>query len=507
MSGNRLMTFQHTIFRQLMFEALGTQTISPPDQEEVGCFDASDCADCQLQKAGHTGKVQTDHTKNNKKKTHPCKGLDIEFKCVKEGGDDKILLDGAAQQLSDEVLEIKNALLSPTFSIENHDGAIKLVPDKPIAGKVGSPIGYSTIKKILSSDPLVKEFHSQISGYGGITPEGDKTRPKQLLSPEMAEELVDQQNADKGGINTMLATFDDKVLGPIEETFDLLPMLYPSRPGETLSAVFKAYLKVVIDAHFVALPSGLFLMTHLYNIIQKLITEGEPTARNKKILAQATNQVKQKFIPKLLGATEKGRYQTILSYIEKLINRIAKLMRSISFLEAAPKYRVGKFETYWNQDLELTPGALVFRFCLPAPVHPVASNVVPLVSARRSSVELADKTTDADSKMALEDQQSLSGPEDLEDDRHLSTPLLKSLFSLGSSPSPQRSSNLFCSSEENTNSFQSESESFLADDNTAQSFNSLFEAEIFGSDYGCSHSNYQHEEFAESHQRTDFTSN
>lgn len=315
------------------------------------------------------------------KKTHACKGEDIELVLVQENG--QVLADPQKEQLNEILIDIQQSTkpkgkdAQPLFSIDESElenGRVKLDPNTSFKGKVASPAGYSTIKKRLSTAEQ-RDFHSKISGYGEKNPDGKATRPRQLMSPEMADALVRRQIAESGGIKTMLTLFDEEILSPIERAYNELPTLFPKSSAEDFSQEFKAYLKLIILAHFADLPNGLAFLTHLYNLVSKLIKDGQSTVRAKTQIKNASNtKDEKKFVAPQLTANEVKTREGYLSKIEQLINRIEKLMKSISFLKAAPKFKAGKLETYWNQDLELTPGVLSFRIfkapeqqvCLPA---------------------------------------------------------------------------------------------------------------------------------------------
>ena len=424
----------------------------------------------------------SDSSKINNKRTYTGKCNNLEFILAVEGHYDQVLLRESGQKLSEELLVIQRKIQpandkQPTkakqqfFSIEERVGCIKLIPNpgKPIAGKVGSPIAYSNIKKKLWREYNMRRFHSDVSGYVAQTPKGDKARPKQLLSPEMVDKFVDEKIADNGGINTMLTTFGDNILGPIEEAFRLLPEHYPKIAGEEFSSDFKNMLEVIVDAQIRTLPSGLFLMTHLYHSNHKLIALGSPTVRSKTQLTNQTKQAKKKYIPAQFGANEIKRRQKILSDIEKLIDRIARLMGGISFLGETPKFKEGQLETYWNQDLELTPGSLVFNLRPSVQKDQLQSGVAAIAPADCSSVEQAEYPTTTGSIMDLEVFHSPNDHQSLDSQGLFSPPNEKSLFGFVSyENSPKRS-------------FSTDlkvSESLLVDQNTTGIYSGDFDSEF-----------------------------
>lgn len=295
----------------------------------------------------------------------------------------------------------------------------------------------------------------------------------------------------------MLTTFEKHILGPIEEAFRDLPELYPSLAGEAFSPEFKQKLRVIIDAQIRGLPSGLFLMTHLYNNIQKLIALGSSTARSKTQLANGAQQAKQKYVPTQLGADEKIRREKILSEIKNLIERIARLMSDISFLRAAPKYKEGQLETYWNQDLELIPGSLVFNLNPPAQRIQVQGSLVAFAPAESSSVELAEQTATPNCEMALEDLEPFIDIDDtlsLGSERRFRTANEISLFSLEWIEDTPKIS---CATDLNV------VENLLADSNTAGIDSTSIAP---GLDFDLQEG-FSYQEFGESHQTTDFPNN
>lgn len=292
----------------------------------------------------------------------------------------------------------------------------------------------------------------------------------------------------------MLTTFDEQILGPIDKAFEDLPVIYQRQVGEYFSPEFKETLEFVVDAQIRTLPSGLFLMTHLYNNIHKLICLGSPSERSKAQLANSTKQAKKKYVPAQFGADEIIRRQKILSAIKKLIERIARLMGGISFLEAAPKYKKDQLETYWNQDLMLTPGSLVFHLCPPAQKDQAQDALVAFAPADCSSVEQAEQPTNTNPEMAHQDLELLNELQQLDGDGQLWNPIEKSLYRfewIDDTPKTCHLSDLNLDE-----SYEGESNTTGIDSGSIQSDCGLDLLE-----------SYSHPQYAESHQLTDFGGN
>lgn len=380
-------------------------------------------------------------------KVLPCTGDNdqIEWRVDNVNNQNSILVtEQMVQQLKNEIVNIKNQAQSSTakskkskesvsnnstksecnkakkpscqesdnspFSIDPENQEVKLTTNKNLLGKTASPKGYSKIKDYLFLNPEFKKLHSRISRYQDRRPRKNpkspqtekppgqekKPRPVQLLNHKMVAPLIDAKTTNKGGIDTMLITFEEEVLKPIEDARADLPNIFPKVVGEAFSDNCKVALKIVIFAHFETLPEGLFFWIHLYCIIKKDLLDKGKTE---------------------FGAEDRTRIYIILSKIKELILRMETLMKSLDFLKKSPSPKDHKLETYWNQDLLFTPGSLIFNLVITPQDHQTRPALIGLDSANSSSEELFGRPSKQDSLLLFEQEDSLSAMLETEHDR------------------------------------------------------------------------------------------